>query len=293
MIDDFQEDGIGKCPQLVDREPIDRLSQTQIDADMHTAKNNFEFDWEHPGNDVGAVLVDLRKPEWGNVSRRFDAIMGLYEASSCPFIFYTDEMTTAAETVAEQMHTLHITNELLTTAEPTALPENPSITTRFEHLINTSDVTVEHITIGYPEMYRIVSDLSAMRNDIQASQRVQGVIKMEVGWLFNLLTRLPVKPEYWDAVVAENFYQQGVRELLENLRGKAQRLDGREADVLINYCEAANALHGTLNRYHPLQQKLFELITAENEASIETQRIVVVRNDFERKAILRAFTLED
>lgn len=292
-IDEFREGGIGKSPRLVDREPIDRLSQTQVDADMHTAKNNFEFDRERPADSVGAIFVDLRKPEWGNVARRFDAIIGLYEACSCPFIFYTDEMTTAAEAVEERMDTLRVSNELLTTAEPTTLPENPSLTTRFEHLINTSDVTVEQITIGYPEMYRIVSDLSAMRNDLQASQGVQSVIKMEVGWLFNLLTRLPVKPEYWDAVVADNFYQQGVRELIENLRGKAQRLEGRAADVLINYCEAANALHGRLNTRHPLQEKLFKLITTAGDSTPDKQRVVVVRNDFERKAILRALTLED
>lgn len=293
MIDEFREDGIGQGPRLVHREPIDRLSQTRVEADMHTAKNNFEFDQERPEDSVGAVFVDLRKPEWGNVARRFDAIMKLYEACDCPFVFYTDEMTTAAETVVEEMDAIHVTNELLTTADPTTLPKNPSLTTRFEHLINTADVTVEQITIGYPDMYRIMSDLSAMRNDIQASQRVQGVIKMEVGWLFNLLTRLPVKPEYWDAVVAGNFYQQGVRELLDNLRGKAQRLDGRAADVLINYCEAANALHGKLNTHHPLQDTLFELITTADESSSDSQRIVVVRNEFERKAILRALTLEE
>lgn len=291
-IDEFKLDGIGRQPSLVDRTPIDRLSQVEEPADIHTAKNNFEFDWERPGNNVGAIFVDLRKPEWGNVSRRFDQIMALYEASNCPFIFYTDEMTTAAETIAENIETLEVTNELLTTAEPSALPENPSLTTQFEHLINTEDITVELITVGYPDLYEIVSDLSAMRNDLQASPGVQGVIKMEVGWLFNLLTRLPIKPEYWDSVVADNYYQQGVRELLENLRGKAQRIDGREADLLVNYVEAANALHGRLNTHHPLQETLFELISAA-EKNTDEQRIVIVKNDFERKAILRALTLED
>jgi len=292
-IDDLRRDGIGRCPRLIDRKPIDRLSQIQDEADMHTAKNNFKFDWERPGNTVGMVFVDLRKPEWGNVARRFDAIMALYEASECPFIFYTDELTPATEALKEQMNTLHVSNKLLTTAEPTSLPENPSLTTQFEHLINTKETTVEQIVVGDPEMYDIVTDLSAMRDDIQASQDVQGVIKMEVGWLFNLLTRLPVKPEYWDTVVAENYYQQGVRELLENLRGKAQRLDGRAGSVLINYCEAANALHGRLNTKHPVQEQLLRLITADANEDLDRPRIIVVRNDFERKAILRALTLED
>lgn len=291
-IDEFKLNGLGRQPSLVDREPIDRLSDAEEPADIHTAKNNFEFDRERPINSVGALFVDLRKPEWGKPSRRFDEIMALYEASDCPFIFYMDEMTPAGWAVAENSELIEVTNELLATAEPTKLPENPSLTTQFEHLINTEEITVEHVTIGYPDLYEIVSDLSAMRNDLQASLNVQRVIKMEVGWLFNLLTRLPVKPEYWDGVVADNYYQQGVRELLENLRGKAQRLDGREADLLVNYYEAANALHGRLNSQHPLQETLFELISAEKKTADEP-RSVVVKNDFERKAILQALTLED
>lgn len=292
VIDKFKLDGIGRQPSLVDREPIDRLSDIEKPADIHTAKNNFEFDRERPTNGVGAIFVDLRKPEWGKPSRRFDEIMALYEATDSPFIFYTDEMTPAGEAVAAESELIEVSNELLATAESSTLPENPSLTTQFEYLINTEEITVEHVTIGYPDLYEIVSDLSAMRNDLQASSNVQRVIKMEVGWLFNLLTRLPVKPEYWDGIVADNYYQQGVRELLENLRGKAQRLDGREADLLVNYYEAANALHGRLNSQHPLQDALFDLISAERKTADEP-RSVVVKNDFERKAILQALTLED
>lgn len=292
-LDEFRLDSIGQSPGLLDRKPIDKMSETHTEADIHTAKNNFEFDEPCPSENTGAIFVDLRKPEWGATSRRFGEIMSLYEATDCPIIFYTNEMTTAARTIEENVDSIHITNELLATGEPDTLPKNPSITSQFEHIINTSDVVVEQITIGYPDLYQIVSDLTAMRNDLQSSPNIQGVVKMEVGWLFNLLTRLPVMPQYWDAVVADNYYQQGVRELLENLRGKAQRLDGREADVLINFCEAANALHGRLNTDHPLQQKLFELIATENRKDPDAERIVVVHNEFEKKAILHALTYED
>jgi len=291
--DNLREGGIGKSPRLVDRKPIDQLSDAELAANIYTAKNNFEFDSEGLVDIIGAVFVDLRKPEWGSMTRRFDTILGLFESSNRPFIFYSDERTTAAEILADRMETLEVSNELLQTAETTGLPDNPSLTTRFEHLINTSEVTVEQIIIGYPELYQIVSNLSAMRNDLQASDGVQSVIKMEVGWLFNLLTRLPVKPEYWDTVVADNYYQQGIHELIENLRGKAQRLEGRSANVLINYCEAASALQGHLNTHHPLQETLFDLITDNGNHSFDGQRVVVVRNDFERKAILRAITLEE
>lgn len=292
-LDEFREDGIGRCQRLLERQPIGRLSQSEDSADIHTAKNNFEFDQEGPSSTTGAVFVDLRKPEWGKLTRRFDAVLSLFEASDCPFIFYTDESTPATETLTDQLSSLTVTGELLTTAEQTKLPENPSLTTQFEQLVNSDEITVEQLVVGDPKMYDMVSDLSTMRDDIQSDRDVQPVIKMEVGWLFNLLTRLPVKPEYWDAVVAENYYQQGVRELLENLRGKAQRLDGRTGNILINYCEAANALHGHLNTQHPVQERLFQLITTPAGTKLDRERIVVVKNDFERKAILRALTLED
>jgi hypothetical protein len=292
-LDDFREDGIGCCPRLLDRQPIDRLSQSESSADLHTAKNNFEFDQAHPGSTTGVVFVDLRKPEWGKLTRRFDAILSLFEESNHSFVFYADETTPATDTLTDQLSSLTVTGELLTTAERTTLPDNPSLTTQFEQLVNSEEITVEQLVVGDPKMYDIVSDLSTMRDDIQGDPDVQPVVKMEVGWLFNLLTRLPVKPEYWDAVVADNYYQQGVRELLENLQGKAQRLDGRTGNILINYCEAANALHGHLNTQHSVQERLFQLITTSAGTELDRERIVVVKNDFERKAILRALTLEN
>ncbi len=292
-LDDLRLDTPGKSTPLLERTPIDRLSRTQLDAEINTAKNNFEFDTKRPDDGIGAIFVDLRKPEWSATGRQFDEVMALYEAANCPVIFYSDEMSPAEETVERSVNSVHLTNELLTTSDSDNLPKNPSITTQLEHLINTSNVTVEHVTIGYPDMYQIVTDLSSMRDDLQRSGSTQSVIKMEVGWLFNLLTRLPIKPEYWDSTVEDNYYQQGVRELLENLRGKADRLEGREAPVLVNFCQAADALQGRLNTNHPLQQNLFKLITVGGDSDHESERTVVVNSKFERKAILQAITYED
>lgn len=290
-LDDLREDTIGRSVTVIDREPVSQLSAVTGEADLYTANNNFEFDRRTPPGYVGFVFVDLRKPEWGELARRFDEIMALRETLDCPFVLYTDEMTPAAKTLADELPTRRVTNDLLAEATEPELPDNPSLTTRFEYLINHHDLTAEQINVASPAMRRILPDLTAMRDDIQRSHDMDGVVTMEVGWLYNLLTKLPVRPEYWDRAVESNYYQQGVRELLENLRGKAQRMEGRASSVLINYCQAADELHGRLNTDHPIQEVLFQLIT--EEADIDTRRTVIVNSDFERKAILQALTLED
>jgi hypothetical protein len=289
-IDEFREEHNLERPKLINREPIDKLPQTVGEADMHTAKNNFEFKWDEPSKKVGVVFVDLRKSEWGKLSRRFDAIKALYDNTDCHFVFYTDEMTSAAKIINEEVNKIELVNELMKTADPNSLPDNPSLVTRLEHIIDSNDIKVEQVIVGYPKLYEMVSELSTMKNSIQNNPDAQGGIKMEVGWLFNLLTRLPVKPEYWDDAVEANYYQQGIRELVEKLRSKAQKLNGKVGNTLINYCQVADSLHGKLNERHPLQDALLNLIT--KSSSPDRDRVVVVKNNFERKSILKAITLE-
>jgi hypothetical protein len=285
-IDNVRLDGIGRNPRLIDREPVGALSEVGDSRELYTAKHNFEFDISRLHGGVGAMFVDLRKPEWGSYGRRFGDLLNLAEESQRPVIFYTDEMTDEAVALQQQMDTIEVSSELLLTARQMSVP-NPGATAQFGHLINDDNFSVEHISVGFPEMKRVVEDLVQMKNDLQQ----QGVANLEVGWLFNLLTKLPVRPEHWDDVTSENYYQQGVRELLENLRNKASRLDGGAADLLINYCHAADHLHGLLNREHPVQDELFELIReAETE---DLDRALLVRSEFEREAILRAITIED
>lgn len=285
-LDDVRLDGVGRNPRLVDREPVGQLSELNGKSDLFTAKHNFEFDKSRIRGEIGALFVDLRKPEWGMYSRRFGELLNLAEESQRPVIFYTDEMTNEASALQQEMDTVEVTSKLLMTAQGMSVP-NPGETARFGHLLTEEDFSIEHISVGYPEMKRVVKDMVQMKNDLQD----QGVATIEVGWLFNLLTKLPVKPEHWDDVTSSNYYQQGVRELLKNLRNKASRLDGGNADLLINYCHAADRIHGLLNQNHPIQEEVFNLIEEAEEQDLN--RALVVRSEFERKAILRAITIED
>lgn len=285
-IDDIRLDGFGQNPRLVDRKPIGSLSELNGRRELFTAKHNFEFDQSRLRGDVGAVFVDLRKPEWGLYSRRFGEILSLTEEARRPVIFNTDEITDEAIGLQQQMETVEVTSELLMSSRGMSVP-NPSATARFGHLLTEGDFSIEHISVGFPKMKSLLRDMVQMKNKLQQ----RGIATIEVGWLFNLLTKLPIRPEYWDDVTSTNYYQQGVRELLENLRNKASRLDGGDADLLINYCHAADHIHGLLNRKHPIQDELFNLIREAEEEDIE--RVMVVRTEFERKAVLRAITLED
>lgn len=285
-LDDAKLDNLGKSPDLLERQPIDTLSETGGNADLFTAKHGFEFDHETPASDTGAVFVDLRKPEWGYRTRRFSEVYNFFESIDRPFIFYTDEFTDEVEILQERLNTVEVTSDLLTTAKGMAVP-NPGETAQFGHLLSEEEFSVEHISVGFPEMKAVVKDMTKMKNDLQK----QGVANIEVGWLFNLLTKLPVRPEHWDDVTASNYYQQGVRELLENLRQKSSRLEGMTAELLINYCHAADHLHGLLNRRHPVQEELFDLIREAEEQNLD--RAFVVRGEFERQALLRAITIED
>ena len=285
-IDRVKLDGIGQNPKLIDRDPVGALSELHGRCELFTAKHNFEFDKSRLRGDVGAVFVDLRKPEWGSYSRRFGEILSLAEGSQRPVIFYTDEVTDEVAALQQQMDTVEVTSKLLMTAKGMSVP-NPGATAQFGHLVSEENFSVEHISVGFPEMKRVVTDLVQMKNDLQK----RGIATLEVGWLFNLLTKLPVRPEHWDDVTSSNYYQQGVRELLKNLRNKASRFSGGDADLLINYCHAADHLHGLLNREHPVQDELFDLIREAEKDDID--RALLVRGEFERKAVLRAITIED
>ena len=285
-IDEIRLDGIGRNPKLIDRQPIGALSELHGDGELFTAKHNFEFDTPRLRGDIGAVFVDLRKPEWGSYSRRFGEILSLAEQSKRPVIFYADEFTNESAALQQQMDTVEVTSELLMTAKGMSVP-NPGATAQFGHLVSEEDFSVEYISVGFPEMKQVVKDMTQMKNDLQE----RGIATIEVGWLFNLLTKLPVRPEHWDDVTSSNYYQQGVRELVKNLRNKASRLESGDADLLINYCHAADHLHGLLNRKHPVQDELFKLIREAETNNLD--RALLVRGEFERKAVLHAITIED
>ena len=286
LFDNVKRCGWGKQPKLIKRTPIDSLSATREWANIHTAKHNFDFDLEHPVPNTGAIFVDLRKPEWGLSERSFDRIHDLFTDSDLPFIFYTDSITPEVEMLQERMDTVEISSELLATAEGMDVP-NPGQTAKFAHLLGKEEFKVEHVTVGFREMRQVVPEMIQMKEDL----REKGISPLEVSLLFNSLTKLPVQPKYWDIATNSNFFHQSIQELISNLRAKSQHIDGMDGELLISYCQAADDLCGLLNRKHPLQEELFELIREAEQDNID--RTVIVRNEYERKAIIQAITSKD
>lgn len=284
-IDNVKLDSLGRQPSLVNREPVGQLSAIDGDADIYTAKHGFNFDRQHPVGATGAVFVDLRKPEWGQFARRFVEINDFAQRTDIPFIFYTNESSDETTKIQNSIDSIEVTSRLLTTAEGMDVP-NPGQTARFGHLLSEEEFAAEYISVGFPKMKNIIKDLVQMKQDLQE----RSVATTEVGWLFNLLTKLPVRPEHWDDVTSDHYYQQGVNELLQTLKQRSSRFGGMDADLLLNYCHAADQLHGLLNRENPIQTELFDLIREAEEQEID--RAFVVRNDSERQAILRAITID-
>lgn len=284
--DKLREDGIGQNPRLFDRQSISRLTQIQ-DDDFYTAKHGFEFDQPWSESAAGTIFVDLRKAEWREPSRRLQTIMSLLEQNTPPIIFYTDTNRGVFEPLQEESAEFAITSELLTTANPGSTAKATTMAAGYERLLTTSDLSVNTVSFGYPDGGKAINQLGEMKNKLQE----QGLAMMQVGWVYNLLTKLPVKPEYWEDVVSGHYYQSSVKDLIRGLRGIAQRADGRAAELLINYVQGINHLQGILNKEHPVQQALIEDI---EEAEAEgINRTIVMKDNHERQALLHGINMED
>lgn len=284
--DELREDGIGRNPRLLDRQCIQRLSQVH-DDDFYTAKHGFEFDQSWPNDRIGAIFIDLRKAEWREPSRRLETIIDLLDEDTPPIIFYTDTNRGVFDPIQDQSNNFAITSELLTTASPGSTAKATTMAAGYERLLATSDLSVSCISFGYPDNGKAINKLREMKNKLQE----RGLAPMEVGWVYNLLTKLPVKPEHWADAVTGDFYQSTVKDLVQGLRGIAQRANGQTAELLINYVQGINHLQGILNKEHPVQQALFEAI---EKAELEgINRTIVVKDDHEHQALLHAINMEN
>lgn len=283
MFDEVHRNGIGKTPPLLDRTSISELSSVSGVANLFTAKHGVELD--NDPYDLGVLVVDLRKKEWCDPNRRLEDLKPYVEGLSVPVVYYVNEIQPACEPILSNTRQIELDNTLLSTARVNQ-DEDASIASRYAEILSSGDRHVSLQRLHYPKMRSVVTDLANMKQDLR---HVPG-LAIEVGWLFNLLTELPVRPQHWEDAVKDNYHHQSVGDLIANLRGKAQNLDGMTADLLINYCQAASYLQQLLNTKHPLQEALFERISDAEEAG--TPMRFVVRNEYEKKAILNALATE-
>ncbi len=283
IFDEVRRDGIGKTPTLLDRTSIGKLSSVSGTANLFTAKHGIELD-AYP-SDLGVLIVDLRKKEWSDPNRRLEELKSYLDGLSIPVVYYVNEIQPQLESVLSGTRQIELDNNLLSTAR-VGQNEDASVASRYAEILSSGDRRVSLHRVHYPRMESVVTDLANMKQDLR---HVPG-LTIEVGWLFNLLTELPIRPKYWEEAVRENYHHQSVGDLIANLRGKAQNLDGMTADLLINYCQAASYLQQLLNSKHPLQEALFEKIDDAEKAGKPTR--FVVRNEYERKAVLNALAAE-
>ncbi|WP_136591471.1 DrmE family protein [Salinigranum halophilum] len=284
--DKLREDGIGRNPLLFDRQSIQRLSDIGNEK-FYSAKHGFEFDVSWSTSSLGAIFIDLRKAEWREPSRRLQTIINLVEENTPPLVFYTDADREVYNPLRQKCVEFSVSSELLSTADPQSSAEATTMAAGYEQLLSSAELSVTSASFGYPDGGRAINQLDQMKNQLQEL----GLAPMEVGWVYNLLTKVPVKPEYWADAVAGNFYQSAVKDLVRNLRGIAQRTEGQAAELLINYVQGINHLQGVLNKTHPVQEALLEAI---EEAEAEgLDRTIVVKDEYEQQALLHAINMEN
>lgn len=283
LFDEVRRNGIGKTPPLLDRTSIDKMSSVSGSASLLTAKHGVELD--NCPSDLGVLVIDLRKKEWRDPRRRLEELKSYVKGLSIPVVYYMNEAQPAFESILSNTQHIKLNNTLLSTAR---VNENTdvSVASQYAQILSSGERRVGLQRVHYPKMRSVVTDLANMKQDLR---HVPG-LAVEVGWLFNLLTELPVRPQHWEDAVKDNYHHQSVGDLIANLRGKAQNLDGMTADLLINYCQAASYLQQLLNTKHPLQEALFERISDAEEAG--TLARFVVRNEYETKAIMNALAAE-
>ncbi|WP_226023651.1 DrmE family protein [Halomicrobium salinisoli] len=281
--DDIRRDGIGRSPKIVQRESVGSMSDISGSADLYTSKHGISLD--AVPDEVGAFVVDLRKREWRDPSRRLDELEEYLDDVSVPVVYYVSDPRPEVESLLSGVDRIEFDNSVLSTAR-TDTGSGESSLSKYAEILSAGERSVTIGMVHHPEMKSVVTDLANMKQDLR---KIPG-LALDVGWIFNLLTELPVKPKYWEEVIRDNYHYQSIGSLIENLRAKAQNLDGMTEDLVINYCQAANYLQKLLNSKHPLQDVLFEKIAAAEDRG-ESVRFVV-RNDYEREALLAALAAE-
>jgi hypothetical protein len=269
---------------LIPRHPIDKLSEQGDRWGVYTANSGFTFDHEAHDAPLGAMFVDLQKPEWGE--RMFDRIEEFCEErSDVPVIFYTDEMGPAAELTVDRIgsRALEITNDVLARASPAeAAPGESDLTTQ-ERIITSGNIEMLQFPVTDEEIGSLLSELIDLKNRCQS----RDLAYIEVARVFNRLTKQPFKPIYWSRTVGANTFYDDVPGYIERIERRADNINSG-SDLLYNYARKANEVQGHLNDRHVVQNTVLDAIQRAGDDDGESR--FVVKNDAERKALRLAAT---
>ncbi len=269
---------------LIPRHPIDALSEQGDHWGVYTANSEFVFDHEDHDAPIGAMFVDLQKPEWSE--RRFDRIEELCEEHpDVPVIFYTGEMGPAAELTEERIdsRTLHVTNDVLARAQPAEPEPGESDLTTQERIITSGDIEMLQFSVTDEDLGPLISELIDLKNRCQN----RDLAYVEVARVFNRLTKQPFKPRYWSRTVGANAFYDDVPGYIDRIETRADNIDSG-SDLLYTYARKANEVQGHLNDNHVLQNTVLDAIQRAGDDDSPSR--FVVKNSAERDALRLAAT---
>lgn len=269
---------------LIPRYPIDALSEQDNDWGVYTAKDGFVFDGEAHDAPLGAIFVDLQKPEWSE--RVFDRIESFCESlPDVPTIFYTDEMGPAAELTRDRLDTgtLRVTNEMLAESQHTEAVEGESDLTTQERILSNGEVDMLQFPVTDEEFGSLIPEFIELKNKCQN----RDLAYVEVSRVFNRLTKQPFKPRYWTRTVGSNAFFDDVPGYIERIERRAENVTSG-SNLLFNYARKANEVQGYLNDKHALQNTVLDAIQRAGDDDAASR--FVVSNTAEKKALSLAVT---
>ncbi|MGB9955169.1 hypothetical protein ACOZ4B_02080 [Haloferax prahovense] len=269
---------------LIPRYPIDALSEQSDRWGVYTANSGIVFDHESHDASLGAMFVDLQKPEWSE--RMFDRIEEFCEERpDVPVIFYTNEMGPAAELTEDRIgsRTLHITNDVLARAPPAESALGESDLTTQERLITSGDIEMHQFPVTDEEIGPLLSELIDLKNRCQN----RDLAYIEVARVFNRLMKQPFKPIYWSRTVGANAFYDDVPGYINRIERRADNIDSG-SDLLYTYARKANEVQGHLNDRHVVQNTVLDAI--QRAGDDDGQSRFVVKNSAERDALRLAAT---
>ncbi|WP_336021520.1 DrmE family protein [Halobellus salinisoli] len=269
---------------LIPRESIGSLSEQSASWHVYTAKDNFVFDIENHDVPLGALFIDLRKPEWSE--RRFDNIEEFCESNpDIPAIFYTEEMNPAAELTQERLGSepIRVTGEMLANAATTDPAEGESSLTVQERILSSGRLEVLQFPVTDEGLGDHIPEFIGLKKKCQK----RDLAYVDVGRVFNRLLKQPFKPKYWSRSVGSNAFYDDVPGYIERLERRAGNVE-RGSNLLNNYARKANEVQGYLNGRHALQNTVLDAI--QRAGDDEGHSRFVVKNTPAKEALRLAAT---
>lgn len=269
---------------LIPRHSIDALSEQDAEWGVYTAKDGFIFDEEDHDAPIGAMFVDLQKPEWSE--RVFDRIESFCETHpDVPTIFYTDEMGPAAELTHDRIDTapLRMTNRMLAQASQTESAPGESDLTTQERILSNGGVDVLQFPVTDEDFGSLIPEFIELKNKCQN----RDLAYVEVSRVFNRLTKQPFKPRYWTRTVGSNAFFDDVPGYIERIEQRAENVSSG-SNLLFNYARKANEVQGFLNDKHVLQNTVLDAIQRAGDEDDGSR--FVVSNTAEKQALRLAAT---